>query len=166
MAALLAELYAQYAPATAGAVWDRTSSKLQHVPVKLISVLHMACHDTEWCRAIRAAIARCVGADLEADVRCDRLVEVVGEKRDDHNHEEQKDAKALKRWHSAVAATMEEKSRLKKMDERQTKSRFHLISRRDARDAVAQMQENLQRARASPLKSPPSLGALESVSEE
>ena len=88
-----------------------------------------------------------------------RLIEVVGEKRDDHNHEEQKDAKALKRWHSAVAATMEEKSRLKKMDERQTKSRFHLISRRDARDAVAQMQ-------SSPLKSPPSLGALESVSEE
>jgi len=71
----------------------------------------------------------------------------------------------LKRWHSAVAATMEEKSRLKKMDERQTKSRFHLISRRDARDAVAQMQENLQ-MQSSPLKSPPSLGALESVSEE
>ena len=60
---------------------------------------------------------------------------------------------------------MEEKSRLKKMDERQTKSRFHLISRRDARDAVAQMQENLQ-MQSSPLKSPPSLGALESVSEE
>ena len=71
----------------------------------------------------------------------------------------------MKRWHSAVAATMEEKSRLKKMDERQTKSRFHLISRRDARDAVAQMQENLQ-MQSSPLKSPPSLGALESVSEE
>ena len=94
-----------------------------------------------------------------------RLVEVVGEKRDDHNHEEQKDAKALKRWHSAVAATMEEKSRLKKMDERQTKSRFHLISRRDARDAVAQMQEEIT-GKPSPLKSPPGLGALESVSEE
>ena len=96
-----------------------------------------------------------------------RLVEVVGEKRDDHNHEEQKDAKALKRWHSAVAATMEEKSRLKKMDERQTKSRFHLISRRDARDAVAQMQEEIMiMGKPSPLKSPPGLGALESVSEE
>jgi len=64
-----------------------------------------------------------------------------------------------------VAATMEEKSRLKKMDERQTKSRFHLISRRDARDAVAQMQEEIM-SKPSPLKSPPGLGALESVSEE
>ena len=84
-----------------------------------------------------------------------RLIEVASEKLDDNEAlEEQKNAKALKQWHNAVSKTIEE-NRLKKVDERKTKSTFHLISRRDMKKKVAQMQEEIMGKPSPPKSSAP-----------
>ena len=94
-----------------------------------------------------------------------RLIEVASEKLDDNEAlEEQKNAKALKQWHNAVSKTIEE-NRLKKVDERKTKSTFHLISRRDMKKKVAQMQEEIMGKPSPPKSSAELFGSLESVAE-
>ena len=93
-----------------------------------------------------------------------RLIEVASEKLDDNEALEQKNATALKKWHNAVGKTIEE-NRLKKVDERKTKSTFHLISRRDMKKKVAQMQEEMMGKPSPPKSSAELFGSLESVAE-